>query len=127
MSTFKERAQQEATKNPIFLFQKRIWIVAGDPDGYEGYYLDPDGGCFTNDNGDVLTFKTCFEKEIQAQWADIPVLREEWITEKVYLTREEAEQAGITTAYNYSNGWRVFCVPCYGLLPELIERSEVAA
>ncbi|MEO1208557.1 MAG: hypothetical protein AAFX78_03360 [Cyanobacteria bacterium J06638_20] len=121
MSAFKERAQQECTKKPIFLFQKRVWVAICEP---EGYYTDPDGDCFTNDNGDVLTFKTCLEKGVEGEFYDLCVVREEWITELVFLTREEGEAYAKSREYNYSQGWRVYCVPCEGKLAEVIKAAD---
>lgn len=43
-----------------------------------------------------------------------------WETELVFLSREEGEEYGKEHEYNYKDGWRVYCVPCQGLLEELI-------
>ena len=77
MKRRKIMAQEEATQNPIFLLQRRIW-----GDHYE--------------------------------------------TESVWYSREEAEQYLKDHAYNYRNsrhglpGGRVYCVPCYGVLSDIL-------
>lgn len=69
----------EATANPIFLFQKKIGV--------------------------------------------------HWDTECVFYSREEGELFGNKFAYNYRSGWRVYCVPCGGVLQDLLRnfnpRQEV--
>ena len=43
-----------------------------------------------------------------------------WITESVFLTREEGEEYGRRTEYRYMHDWRVFGVPSEGELAKLI-------
>jgi hypothetical protein len=47
----------------------------------------------------------------------------EWHTENVFLTREEAKYHGNSRPYAYGNylcGWRVYGVRCMGLIAELL-------
>ena len=121
MTTFQERAYQEATKNPVFLLQRRRVMPTGEP---EGYYLESDGENFTTDNGDVLTFKTCLEQHITDPNTGWNVVREEWLTERVAMTREEGGEYFKAQEYNYPEGWRVFSVPCSDEMAKAIEVYE---
>lgn len=53
-------------------------------------------------------------------------------TESVWYSREEAEQYLKDHAYNYRNskpgypGGRVYCVPCYGVLSEILSQWDAA-
>jgi hypothetical protein len=53
---------------------------------------------------------------------DAPYVQDEWGTERVFLTRKEAEDFGRAHHYNYWAGWRVYCVPCEGELAELLTK-----
>jgi hypothetical protein len=44
-----------------------------------------------------------------------------WETECVFYSREEGEAFGNEHAYNYKNGWRVYSVPCGGVLATLLK------
>ena len=48
---------------------------------------------------------------------------EYWITDYVFLTREEAVEYGKARSYNYKK-WRVFCVPCIGELADLLDKYD---
>jgi hypothetical protein len=39
-----------------------------------------------------------------------------WHTERVFGTRQEGEAFGRDRAHDYPDGWRVYCVPCEGML-----------
>ena len=70
MKSRKDVCYEEATSNPIFLFQRK--------------------------------------------------LVRHWDTERVFFSREEGEQYGKDNAYNYRKGWRVYCIPCDGVLAKVL-------
>jgi len=50
---------------------------------------------------------------------------EHWRTETVFLTNEEANDWGNRRPYAWGKknvGWRIFGVPCYGLMAELLSK-----
>ena len=127
-STRDQSASNEATFSPIFLFQRRKWIYTGVPEGYD-YVFDygvvkvgDDDLPIMNDDNDfveVLTNEQLAEM-IQGDW-DVPCAIETWETDKVFLTRQEAETYGKNRSYNYREGWRVYSVNCYGELAEALK------
>ena len=52
---------------------------------------------------------------------------EEWITESVWLDRDEAEAFARSHAYNYHNGWQVYGVPSYGQLAALLKSQDTVS
>ncbi len=72
MKPRKDVCYEEATSNPIFLFQRK--------------------------------------------------LGRHWDTERVFFSREEGEQYGKDHAYNYRKGWRVYCIPCDGVLATVLNQ-----
>lgn len=108
-------AHAEATRDPIFLFQVRRWKWLGAPDGY---CFDEEGDCVPAD--DVTG---------EPSGAGFPLTGEgvrgmtfgEWDTERVYLSRAEAETYGHARHYNYPDGWRVYCVCAEGVLGDLLK------
>lgn len=124
-----EAGRREATRDPIFLFQRRRWLVVGCPDGYA---FDADGDCVRCDedgeplpDGEVLPRQKLAEHR-SGEW-DVPCAIEEWDTERVYLSREAAEAYGQARAYNYRDGWRVYCVCAEGALAGLLKQHGEAA
>lgn len=57
---------------------------------------------------------------------------DDYETESVWYSREEAEQYLKDHAYNYRNskpglpGGRVYCVPCYGALSDILAQWDAA-
>jgi hypothetical protein len=52
----------------------------------------------------------------------------EWHTEMVFLTREEAMRHGEARPYawgDYKKGWRIWGVPCEGLMAEILGAHNV--
>lgn len=45
----------------------------------------------------------------------------EWRTESVFLTRDEAESYARSCEYRWSS-WRVYCVPCKGELAQVLNQ-----
>lgn len=104
-------AYRECTRDPIFLFQVRRWRLLHEPDGFllddEGdlVHVDDPEGTPAPSVDDLLSMECAFA------W---------WETESVWLTREEAEAYGKARHYNYTSGWRVYCVCAEGRLGELL-------
>jgi hypothetical protein len=113
-------ADHEATRDPIFLFQRRRWIVTGCPDGWE---IDEEGDCVrtgrSGDDPEVLSLQQ-LSQHCYGEW-DVPCAIPVWETESVYLTREEGEAYGKSRHYNYRDGWRVYCVCAEGRLGEVLK------
>ena len=109
-------ANQEATRDPIFLFQRRVINVIKEPDGYttdgESWWKDEDDG--EEDISDKIDNKWLLRHECAIEY---------WHTESVYLTREEAEEYGRQRYYNYPDGWRVFCVCAEGELAKVLKKT----
>lgn len=119
-------AFRECTRDPIFLFQRRRWIVTGAPEGYE---FDCDGECvkWTDCDGNGMEEPSILSPKDLAQnthdgcgW-DVPCAIETWETESVWLSREEAEAYGRRRSYNYRDGWRVYCVCAEGQLGQALK------
>lgn len=104
-------AYRECTRDPIFLFQRRRWNLVDVPEGHE---LCAEGAVYPKDrpDADALTVDELKDLEAVVTW---------WETESVWLSREEAEDYGRRRAYNYRDGWRVFCVCAEGRLGELLQ------
>ena len=107
-------AHRECTRDPIFLFQRGRWIETGEPAGYvhdgEGWREEGEDG-EPEEDADYLT-----NEQLRA----MRCAKQVWETESVYLTREEGEAYGRARAYNYRDGWRVFCVCAEGALAALL-------
>jgi hypothetical protein len=122
--TFRERSADEATRDVIFLFQRRRWDVIAIPPGYES----EDGLVSVNEDQFNPEFDTYHGEQLsgeqlskitQGEW-DVPCALEHWDTEGVFLTRKEGETYGENRAYNYPDGWRVYGVPAEGELAQFL-------
>ena len=51
---------------------------------------------------------------------------EEWRTESVWFTREQAERFAKATEYNFRDGWRVYCVCSKGDLAKVLAASTAS-
>lgn len=47
-----------------------------------------------------------------------------WMTDSVWLDRDEAEKFAKAHEYNYCNGWRVYGAPSHGQLAELLKSQD---
>lgn len=107
-----QMAYEEATRDPIFLLQRRSVIVVCQ-DHPEYRYCDNCEGFHRRDLAcevaQVLSDDDLIENEIA-----VPV----WNTVTVYLTREEAS----AFMKGGSRDYRVYCVPASGELAEVIKR-----
>jgi hypothetical protein len=115
-----EIANEEATRDPIFLFQ-RANVIITDRSNIEycgdcKTIVQPGHKC--PDDGfveDAITTKELIEMEAACI---------AWDTELVFATREEGEAYGKRRHYNYINGWRVFCVPAEGTLKSILADGQ---
>jgi hypothetical protein len=125
-------AYRECTRDPIFLFQARRWVVFGVPDDDE-WEFDDEGECvkWTDQDGRRMEQPSVLSPRDLAKRTfgefDTPCALETWETERVYLSREEAESYGRARAYNYRDGWRVYCVCAEGALGALLREHGEAA
>lgn len=106
-----ETLKADCTADPIFLFQRRrlAWSSAG-VDG-KGWRYDYDQEQMVDGKGRHVTDKKAIEAGVATEY---------WDTERVFLTRADGEAYGNGRAYNYSDGWRVYCVPAAGDLVEVL-------
>jgi hypothetical protein len=110
--------KNEALAHPIFLFQKRDYFLFAEP---EDHFHDGEGII----EGEVID--NCWHPKEGAEYltwqqlVDLDCAREVWNTDRVFLSREEAEAYGKRYDYNYGNGWRVYAVPCTGVLANILD------
>ena len=107
MKTRSEIANEEATRNPIFLLQVRRVIITN----VDKYDYNSDDEALVDDDGNEVTNQELLDREDAT---------ETWQTESVWLTRKEAETFGKRTEYRYPDGWRVYCVNAEGELAKLL-------
>ena len=109
-----ERCYGECTKDVVFLFQWREIHRGGDADIPDGYTISEEGEIY-NENGDAVSGKYMADNYPE-------LFYEIWHTDRVYLSREEGEAYGRSReSYAWRDGWRVYGVPSYGLMAELIK------
>lgn len=113
-----ERCHAEATKDVVFLFQ---WRQIHLRDAYHGDL--PDG--YTIDEDYELVDADGNSADLQKLLKDYPDhFYEIWHTDRVYLSREEGEAYGrARESYAWHDGWRVYGIPSYGLLADLIKST----
>lgn len=125
---FSERCYHECTKDVLFIFQWRSILLRSDvlPEGYQ----------WTCDYDMIIKPHPTYDPDSEDHWDDydcpshLEMLKEypeyfmeRWNSERIYLTREEGEAYGKSRAYNYPEGWRVYGVPSYGKIVDLIKDS----
>lgn len=124
-------ANREGQKDPIFLLQRKDYTLTYCPAwlSYDGdsFWIEIKNldGVDTSDwdfiqKGEVnerLLFEYLVRTEVEA---DVTCAVEAWITQSVWLTRNEAEVAAKLTDYNYQFGWRVYCVSACGSLAQVL-------
>lgn len=111
-------ALAEATRDPIFLFERRRWRLL-----HESL---PAGFSWSNDLERVVCDGGFGRKreswtlvEFAKDFSDYVL--ETWLPEGVWFTREEAEEYGRSHAYRFSQGWRVYCICADGDLARLLK------
>lgn len=94
-----------ATRNCVWLFQVRDKVY---PDGCKcGIY---------DEEGDLIEGK-------EEEQENCRCFAEVWLTEAVFLTREEAKEHGRARPYAWgeeNKGWRIYGVPAKGMMVEFI-------
>lgn len=121
---------RECTRDPIFLVQRRVPVITGSPDWLVS---DGDGGWEINLErynreeydrglGEMVHEVVLCSDKVMRWLADNDYVVETWVTERVLLTRTEAEKWVKVQEYNYPDGWRVYCVPCEGRLATLLDQ-----
>lgn len=143
---FKERCQKECTRDAIFLFQRKVIECHNIPEGWESedgvlIMAEEDAFLATKEEQDLfkkytevtnrgefhtfslpyISFKEMYDR--MKDYDSYEYYFEYWITERVFLTREEGEHYGKCRDYNYPDGWRVYCVCAEGKLAELIKET----
>lgn len=109
----REYPTQEATRDPIFLLQRRMVNYIEMPDGYEY----EDGTVFkTGNREETLDWQEMLSRNCAV---------ESWHTETVWFTRKEAEAELEARHYNYPEGGRVFCVWSGGELATLLKSRTI--
>lgn len=99
----------EATRDPIFLIQKRQIRWSSCPDGFT---FDKESGWPYQDScGLKLPTDMAERYEKSVIW---------WDTESVWFTREEAQAWVDSHLYRWPDGMRVFCICAEGELARLL-------
>ena len=130
--TRRDMAGEEATRDPIFLLQRKFPNLVEEPPGYRSvdcdYWelADRDKlrwACSGLDDEALADFpEEASHKEIMELFPDLVVVM--WETESVWYSREEAEDWGKSHDYRFTYGWRVYCVPCDGKLAAMLMEAE---
>lgn len=123
-------AGQEATRDPIFLFQRRSCRASENAILYghflcpdcEGVFKEPEADHHQAHGDDDFDDPGLGWKEL----VEMGYLVETWQTERVFLTREGGERYGEARSYNYPEGWRVYCIPADGYLADLLLFADFA-
>lgn len=123
-----ERCRAEATRDVVFLFQRcRIVVfkIPDDPDDDGEFQHDGEGICL-GDTDERGCWRPRHDSEYltNRQLVEMECAYEEWDTEGVWLSREEANAFGERYHYNYRDGWRVYGIPSNGLLAEAIKQHD---
>lgn len=113
----REALEREMLRCAIFLFQRRIlklvddkvdeWVAEGDA------ILDEDGQV-CEPSGEPMPVQ---------RMIDCGLYEISWETDRVFLTREDGEDWGRATDYNYPNGWRVWATIAEGDLVRVLDAA----
>lgn len=114
------KTRDEVTRDPIFLFQKKIWNLISTPDD-DSYHIDTESNIWKKDDEGNITDELATWEELE----DMECAICHWYTDLVFLTREEGEAYGTARAYNYPDGWRVYCVCAEGSLKEVLNQFDM--
>ncbi len=130
MKNHQERCRTEGTCDVIFLFQVRRLSLIGYPYTDDGEYGTDDRDVVLGDvqnnrwtpreGAEPLTTEQLLEMETVD---GVPCLQETWVTMSVWLTREEGEDFGESTAHNYPDGWKVYGTCANGKLADLLKST----
>ena len=109
-----EALQRDITADPIFLFQRRRRDYSAA--AAAGLQYDSEAEAFLDDDGALLEPHELEERGLAFAY---------WETESVFLTRADGVEYGNARAYNYPDGWRVFCVMARGDLVHVLADATV--
>ncbi len=103
-------AKEEMTRDPIFLLQLGRFIPSDrfEWDADKELFFDASEDCWFDDDALI----------------DMGAGQLEWITQSVWLSREEAEDYGNRKSYDFGEkgkDWRVWCVPADGRLADFLK------
>lgn len=117
---------QEATADPVFLFQRRVvlWMTEHLPSSWE---WSEEHDCYIEEERDDANVG----RGGRRVWCEITdavaIARgyafEVWDTVTVFMTREEGEKHGHDHAYNFPDGWRVYTINATGDLCDLLGKA----
>lgn len=107
-----EIAHYEATRDPIFLLQRKNIIITN----VDSYHYNDDTEALCDQDNNEVTLQDILKRGDAV---------ETWDTESVWLTREEATAYGERTEYHYLDGWRVYCVNAEGELAKFLKTYDV--
>ncbi len=122
----------EATRDAIFLFQRRRLLWRSEDSLPDGYHYGDDGYLWRDDDFfEERPWAKEKESEYPEEWSCRSFLEADqnsddsvvisWETESVWFTRQEGEEYGKNRAYNYPDGWRVYCVNANGDLAKILK------
>lgn len=120
----------ECTRDPIFILQigVRQWTEIPDgleTDGESFWVSDPESlpdwiHPFVEDGSIEAKPDFWAAAESETNDSNWPICYTEWHPERVFLTREEAEEYARSREYRWDK-WKVFCIPCEGKLAEALD------
>lgn len=119
-------SREECTRDPIFLLQVRRFhypkCINDVVENY-GYTFQDEGfvACYS-DTGEVIHTEPDYVKD--EELVEKGLIVDYWDTERVFFTRQEAEEWATARSYNYPNGWRVYCVCAEGVLIQVLEDGD---
>ena len=120
----------EGTRDPIFALQRKQIRVTEPPDGWEwsdgedgGFVWDEWTGNVTPETDPDVDFEEDCKpflsyKAAHARGGENCI--EWWETERIFLTREEGTAWVQRQEYNYSGGWRIYCMCAEGQLTKVL-------
>jgi len=136
----RDRCGREATRDAIFLLQRRkINLLSteidglGDndcetmvvtdrnelPDWVEPFVIDGEGDPYVCINAEFVS--ACVD---QSNHDDLPLAVDWWETESVWLDRDEAERWAEAKSHRFPHGWRVYAVCAEGELARLLKTQD---
>lgn len=126
------RCFEECTRDPIFLFQSRRLQVQGLPHRENADNFSYDDGLWRVKSTDgvemaepeSINAEEWLNDTFPSDIGDVPCVFEQWITESVWLDREEAENFGRAKSHRWRDGWRVYAVCAEGDLAKLLKRQS---
>ena len=113
---WRDRSRQEATRDVIFILQRPEYLLTCEP---EGWKLVDDGFLESEDGKKTISPKEAYELKLENEYGGNAVILN-WLPDRVFLSREEAESWVAQRIYNYSEGYRIYGLPCEGDLVKVL-------